>query len=299
MCLGTALHHIVADGFSAMHLHTSWSELCRGEDKISAEPFLDRTLLRARDPPTPSFPHIEYHPPPASASPDDEDECRRSNYINVNNNGDGDDDVRSHLFAVSPDQLARLRAQAPGYTTYEVLAGHVWRCTCKARLAPPELQSKVHIAVNVRPRCRPPLPATYFGCPQGTAAPMGAVGDLVERPLKYAVGLIHDALVRVRGEYVESALDYLALHPRVEDLRRGTHLYKGANLRMTSWLTLGANGCDFGWGRPSFMGRVIVPSEGQAYVIPNAGAGEGGCTISVSLRPHHLANLKTIFYGFI
>lgn len=278
-----------------MHLHTSWSELCRGDDKISAEPFLDRTLLRARNPPTPSFPHIEYHPPPSSH--DEEDECR-PNYININNNGD-DDGVRSHLFTVSPDQLARLKSQAPGYTTYEVLAGHVWRCTCNARRLPPELKSKVHISVNVRPRCRPPLPATYFGSPIAMATPMGAVGDLVERPLKYAVGLIHDALVRVRSEYVQSALDYLALHPRVEDLRRGAHLWKEANLKVTSWLTLGANGCDFGWGRPSFMGRAILPSEGQVFVIPNAGSGEGGFTLSVSLRPHHLSNLKTIFYGSI
>lgn len=286
VCLCTAFHHFVVDGASAFHFTNSWSELCRGKDKITAEPFLDRTLLRPRNPPTPSFPHIEYHPPPSYNDADPK-------YQSPN-----PPNCVTHMFTVSSDQLARLKAQAPGYTTFEVLTGHIWRCTCKARCIPPDQQSKLHIAVNTRQRSRPPLPATYFGCPQGTAAPIGTVGDLVERPLKYAVGMIHDAVARVVGEYVKSALDYLALQPDVEALRRGPHLYKGANLRVTSWMTMGIYSCDFGWGRPFFMGRAIIHSEGQAYVIPNA-AGDGGYTLPVSLQPHHIDNLKTFFYDFI
>ncbi|XP_020250177.1 shikimate O-hydroxycinnamoyltransferase-like [Asparagus officinalis] len=61
--LGVGVQHQVADGTSGLHFINSWSDIARGLD-IAVPPFIDRSLLRARDPPSPTFPHIEYQPSP-------------------------------------------------------------------------------------------------------------------------------------------------------------------------------------------------------------------------------------------
>ncbi|GFP91743.1 shikimate o-hydroxycinnamoyltransferase [Phtheirospermum japonicum] len=65
--LGVGMQHHAADGFSGLHFINTWSDMARGLD-LTVPPFIDRTLLRARDPPQPQFKHIEYQPPPAMPS---------------------------------------------------------------------------------------------------------------------------------------------------------------------------------------------------------------------------------------
>ncbi|KAL8250244.1 hypothetical protein R6Q59_033937 [Mikania micrantha] len=59
--LGVGLHHYAADGVSGLHFVNNWSNMARGLD-ITIPPFIDRNLLRARDPPQPAFDHIEKDP---------------------------------------------------------------------------------------------------------------------------------------------------------------------------------------------------------------------------------------------
>ncbi|KAH6555256.1 hypothetical protein KP509_1Z269900 [Ceratopteris richardii] len=62
--LGVGMQHHVADGMSGLHFINTWAKMARGGD-LDIKPFMDRTLLKARQPSTPKFEHIEYHPPPA------------------------------------------------------------------------------------------------------------------------------------------------------------------------------------------------------------------------------------------
>lgn len=57
------MQHHAADGASGLHFINTRSDMARGLD-LTIPPFIDRTLLRARDPPQPQFPHVEYQPPP-------------------------------------------------------------------------------------------------------------------------------------------------------------------------------------------------------------------------------------------
>eukprot|EP00250_Pteridium_aquilinum_P015453 c22587_g1_i1 orf=803-2362(+) len=61
--LGVGVHHHVADGLAALRFLNYWADLARGIEE-NANPFFDRTLLRARDPPRPKFGHVEYQPSP-------------------------------------------------------------------------------------------------------------------------------------------------------------------------------------------------------------------------------------------
>ncbi|TYJ32735.1 hypothetical protein E1A91_A05G055900v1 [Gossypium mustelinum] len=65
VCLGVTTLHTVCDGTTVLHFINSWSEMARGLSQISMPPLIDRTLLRARVPPTPRFHHLEYNPPPS------------------------------------------------------------------------------------------------------------------------------------------------------------------------------------------------------------------------------------------
>ncbi|KAK9940629.1 hypothetical protein M0R45_017280 [Rubus argutus] len=64
VALGLRLDHRVADGLSAFHFINTWSDMARGLD-CAIPPTMDRTILRARDPPRPLLDHnhhIEYPP---------------------------------------------------------------------------------------------------------------------------------------------------------------------------------------------------------------------------------------------
>ncbi|RLM70153.1 shikimate O-hydroxycinnamoyltransferase-like [Panicum miliaceum] len=144
VCLGVGTQHHVSDGLSASHFISSWSAVCRGA-RIASMPFVDRTLLRARDPPTPQFEHLEYHPaapalvsstPPSAAT-------------------------AVAIFKLTRADLGRLQSQLHGpagggeggaarrLSTFAVVAAHVWRCACLARGLRPEQPTTLFTAPDL------------------------------------------------------------------------------------------------------------------------------------------------------
>ncbi|KAL0319041.1 UNVERIFIED_CONTAM: Shikimate O-hydroxycinnamoyltransferase [Sesamum angustifolium] len=123
--LGVGMQHKIADGFSGLHFINTWSDMARGLD-ITTPPFIDRTLLRARDPPQSKFEHIEYQPPPTMTIHD-------SQRINAT------PEATVAIFKLTRDQLNTLKAKSKengdtiAYSSYEILSAHIWVCTCRAR----------------------------------------------------------------------------------------------------------------------------------------------------------------------
>ncbi|KAK8352943.1 hypothetical protein V6Z12_A05G126200 [Gossypium hirsutum] len=226
--LGVGMQHHAADGYSGLHFINTWSDMARGLD-LTIPPFIDRTLLRARDPPQPVFHHIEYQPPPAMKIPP----------VST-----GSESTEVSIFKLTRDQLNALKAKCKedgndvNYSSYEMLSGHVWRSVCKARGLEDDQGTKLYIATDGRARLRPPLPPGYFGNVIFTATPIAVAGDLLSKPTWYAASRIHDALVRMDDEYL-------------------------------SWVRLPIHDADFGWGRPIFMGPGGIPYEGLSFVLPS------------------------------
>ncbi|KAM7253708.1 hypothetical protein ACFE04_031390 [Oxalis oulophora] len=284
--LGVGMQHHAADGFSGLHFVNTWSDMARGLD-LSIPPFIDRTLLRARDPPQPAFHHIEYQPPPSMKTP-------------VQSTPEG---TAVSIFKMTRDQLNTLKAKAKengntiNYSSYEMLAGHVWRSTCKARGLPEDQETKLYIATDGRSRLQPPLPPGYFGNVIFTATPIAVAGDLMSKPIWCAAGRIHDALVRMDNDYLRSALDYLELQPDLSALVRGAHTFKCPNLGITSWVRLPIHDADFGWGRPIFMGPGGIAYEGLSFIIPS-GTNDGSMSIAISLQTEHMKVFQDLIYNF-
>ncbi|KAK8581326.1 hypothetical protein V6N12_071555 [Hibiscus sabdariffa] len=283
--LGVGMQHHAADGFSGLHFINTWSDMARGLD-LTIPPFIDRTLLRARDPPQPVFHHIEYQPPPA---------------LNTPPQSTGPESTAVSIFKLTREQLNALKAKSKedgnnvNYSSYEMLSGHVWRSVCKARGLTDDQGTKLYIATDGRSRLRPPLPPGYFGNVIFTATPIAVAGDLMLKPTWYAASRIHDALVRMDDDYLRSALDFLELQPDLTALVRGAHTFKCPNLGITSWVRLPIHDADFGWGRPIFMGPGGIPYEGLSFVLPSPN-NDGSLSVAISLQTEHMKVFEKLFY---
>ncbi|KAL5549954.1 hypothetical protein UlMin_000130 [Ulmus minor] len=157
-CGGVSLvvgaEHRAMDGSSAFHFLTSFSEITRGHD-LSITPFLDRSPLCPRNPPQVKFNHIEYKnfssPTMKPSKPND---VQNVKIVNIK---------------MTKMQASILKRKAKEgcetkFTTFEILAGHIWKCICKARAQPHDEETTLFFTVNGRfNRLKPPLPHGFFG----------------------------------------------------------------------------------------------------------------------------------------
>ncbi|GFQ07206.1 shikimate o-hydroxycinnamoyltransferase [Phtheirospermum japonicum] len=292
VCLGVAYEHHVSDGTSDFHFINTWSDIARGLDSITIPPFVDRTVLRARNPANPKFAHVEYQPPPPPMT--------HSTNPSVTN---------FSMLKLTRDQLNALKAKCNiggennnkvTYSTYEALAGHAWRSISEARGLPEDQETKLYAPVDGRSRLRqPPLPSGYFGNVIFTAAAIASCGELRSNPLGFAAARVRDALAKMDDDYLRSALDYLELHygsdPGAAAKRRGASLFRCPNLGVISWARLPLYEADFGWGRPVYVGLGEDPSEGKTFVMPSP-VNDGGLLYAISLPRKQMELFKKVFY---
>ncbi|KAK9282190.1 hypothetical protein L1049_005102 [Liquidambar formosana] len=287
--LGVGMQHHVADGASGLHFVNTWSDMARGLD-VTIPPFIDRTLLRARDPPQPAFQHIEYQPPPSMKAP-----------LQTAKSQAGSESTSVSIFKLTREQLNTLKAKSKedgnttNYSSYEMFSGHVWRCACRARGLPDDQESKMYIATDGRSRLRPALPPGYFGNGIFTATPIAVAGDLLNKPLWYSASRIHESLVRMDNDYLRSALDFLELQPDLSALVRGAHSFRCPNIGITSWTRLPIHDADFGWGRPIFMGPGGIAYEGLAFMLPSP-TNDGSLSLAISLQSDHMKLFEQFLY---
>ncbi|MCL7037509.1 hypothetical protein MKW94_016348 [Papaver nudicaule] len=183
------------------------------------------------------------------------------------------------------------------FSTYEVIAGHIWRCSCKARELKDDQETMISIPVDCRSRLSPPLPEGYFGNAIMDLAPKAIAGDIVSRPLSYTVKIIHDTLCTLgNNEYFRSALDFLESHPNISTLIKGPQTFKGCSIGNANWLKLPMYEADFGWGQPVYMGPAVISCAGRSMLAPNP-PGVGGFSLTIALESDYHMNLfKNYFY---
>ncbi|XP_071711491.1 shikimate O-hydroxycinnamoyltransferase-like [Rutidosis leptorrhynchoides] len=284
--LGVGMQHYAADGTTGVHFLNTWSDMARGLH-IALPPFIDRTLLRARDPPQPAFKHVEYKPAPPLKSP-----LKSSS-----------DEIVDKIYKLTRDQINMLKAKSKAngntinYSTYEILSGHVWKCLCKVRGLFSDQESRVIIATSGQGRLQPPLPPGYFGNVIFTTTPIAKAGEIQSNPSSYAAGIIHDSLVKMNNMYLKSAIDYLELQPDLKNLVPEAQKLKCFNLDITSWISLPIHDTDFGWGRPIFTGPGVAVAEGVSIVLPSP-IKDGSLSIVIALKSEHVEHFTKLMYDF-
>ncbi|KAI3870095.1 hypothetical protein MKW92_026695 [Papaver armeniacum] len=257
VCLSTSTSHIVVGGVCGFNFINAWSDLCRGVNDMKSVPFFDRTVLRARDPPVVSFPHIEYNKP-----------------TSMNISPLSKPKIAVAKLNISAMQASLLKSKCNKgefrFSTYEVIAGHIWRCACKARELKDDQETVISIPLDCRSRSSPPLPDAISG-------------DIVSKPLSYAVNIIHQTIKTLgNNEYLRSALDYLELHPDFSIFKGGGP--QSCNIRNVSWLGMPIYGADFGWGKPLYVGLGTVGLAGLSLLAPNPPGSDDGFSLIISLE---------------
>ncbi|KAI3407989.1 uncharacterized protein J3R85_020568 [Psidium guajava] len=240
--LGLCMNHCMFDGIGAMEFVNSWGEAARGLP-LTTPPFLDRTILKSRNPPKVENLHQEF------AQIED-----KSNTADLYN-----DEMQYGSVCFDPEKLEKLKAKAmkdgvlEKCTTFEALSAFVWRARTKALSMLPDQQTKLLFAVDGRPKFEPPLPKGYFGNGIVLTSSICEAGEILEKPLSYAVGLVQDAIKMVTDGYMRSAIDYF------EKTRERPSL--ACTLLITTWSRLSFHTTDFGWGEPILSGPVALPDN--------------------------------------
>lgn len=282
VALGVANEHHLSDGVAALHFINTWAHLTRGQPAPSPPPHFDRRSLSARNPPQPQFSHAEYQPPPTLENPLPHT------------------DITHSRFKLTRDDLASLKskckATADGgrpYSTFEVLAGHIWRSVCIARGLPEGQETKLHIPFDGRAKLR--LPPGYFGNAIFFATPIATCGEIESNSLSYAVRRVGDGIGRLDEEYLRSSVDFLELQEDISKLAQGGHSFRCPNLWVISWVRLPIYEPDFGWGKAAYMGPWAAPFEGKSYLLPNP-ENDGSLFVSITLHNKHMERFQKLIY---
>ncbi|XP_026382278.1 omega-hydroxypalmitate O-feruloyl transferase-like isoform X2 [Papaver somniferum] len=216
---GLSVNHCMLDGISLVQFLNSWGEIARGLP-LTMHPFLDRTLLKARNPTKVEFTHNEYAEiedlPKDTANLDQEEELSFKSFI------------------FDPVKLKQLKTKAmedgvlQTCSTFEALTAYMWRTRCQALKLHPDQIAKLYFAVDGRDRIDPPLPKGYFG--------NGAM----------FMGTLCPA-----DSYVRSSIDCY------EETRTRASL--SSTFLVSTWSKLPFHTTDFGWGEPFSFGPVPLP----------------------------------------
>ncbi|KAL9313967.1 hypothetical protein ACSQ67_019419 [Phaseolus vulgaris] len=241
--LGLCMNHCMKDGLCAMEFVNAWSETARGLD-LKIAPFLDRTIIKARDPPKVEFKHNEF-----------------AEIKDVSNTKKlyEEETMLYRSFFFDPEKLDLLKKKATEdgvlskCSTFEALSAFVWRARTAALRMQPDQQTKLLFAVDGRSRFVPPIPEGYFGNAIVLTNSLCEAGELLKNPLSYSVGLIQKAIDMVTDSYIRSAIDYFEVTRARPSLT--------ATLLITTWTKLSFHTTDFGWGEPLCSGPVTLPEK--------------------------------------
>ncbi|XP_056684460.1 omega-hydroxypalmitate O-feruloyl transferase [Spinacia oleracea] len=248
--VGIAINHCMVDGVSAVEFIKSWGEIARGLP-LSIHPYLDRTILKARDPPKIEFPQSEFL--------DIEDISNTHELYK--------EEMIYKAFPFNTEKLGRLKKNAlegrvlSKCTTFEALTALVWRARCKSLKMHPDQQTKLLFAVDGRSKFNPELPKGFFGNGIVLTNTLCKAGDLLKSPLSHTVELVQGAVKLVTDSYMRSAIDYFEM-TRARPSMNGT-------LLVTAWSRLGFHSPNFGWGETIYTGPVGVPGKEVVLFLPN------------------------------
>ncbi|KAJ7515171.1 hypothetical protein O6H91_22G003100 [Diphasiastrum complanatum] len=291
VALGLSGCHGVIDGKSATEFMKAWGEIHMREH-VSLQPYLDRSVLSAREPPVVTIPipgdiaslHI-------SGESIDHIPC-------VPSETEG---TCSEIFCFQEhniDELVREIEQGPykygRATAFEALSALVWLCVTKARKLESNCETKYIFPVSVRRgRWQPLLPEGYFGNAVINSSAVSTSGELVRQHISYAARMIHDSVRLVDAEFLRSMVDLLELELREGRLVGEPNIdpFNGRDVIVTTLVNFPTYDLNFGWGRPlHFSFSMPSDSEGLVYILS---APQGGRSrhVAVSVRKEHMTRL--------
>ncbi|KAK6156631.1 hypothetical protein DH2020_010879 [Rehmannia glutinosa] len=270
-----------AEGGSRVELHCNGKgvQIIEAESDAAVEdfalasvfvpPFLDRKVLETDKPLTSTFDPAVLRPFPTLIGHVEEIQKKKP--------------LTATTLNLNKSQINKLREKANldypggrGYSRFEAVAAHIWRCTSKARGHVAEQQTTLHFVADFRNKMKPPLPRNYFGNALIRVDATDNSGNLLSNSIGMAARKIREAVEKVTDDSVRDYLDFVKGLPDVgrfrsldNNGRRKGGFFGNPNLAIISWTKLSLYGADFGWGKEIHMGPGMQSSDGKTYIIPS------------------------------
>ncbi|KAK7400325.1 hypothetical protein VNO78_11531 [Psophocarpus tetragonolobus] len=170
-------------------------------------------------------------------------------------------------FKVDKESIARLKTSLmkdidlntmfmkKGFTTFECLAGYIWRARARALKLNNDGETMLNITLGVRALLDDPLPTGYYGNAIVESYVKLVAKELMEQPLLEVVKHIRQSLIpSLNNDYCINFIDTIETKPMRFDYE------SGAITILTDWRHLGSlDKIDFGWKEPINM--IPIPSE--------------------------------------
>lgn len=260
-------NHTMSDAAGILQFFTAVGELARGAECPSVPPVWQRHILCARYPPRETLRHPEH---------DIVIDTRRTVIPH--------DRMMRHFF-FGPTEASTLRQKLPPHlhscTKFQLVAACMWRCRTIATSPHPNEEIRLLCVVNIRKRLNPPLPEGYYGNAIVYPAAVTTAGELLKKPLHYAVELVKEAVHKATEEYVRSIVDLMVRRWRPNLTEVQTYLVSYAK---------GLEEVDVGWGKPAYggvaSGGVDSFPRAVSYFLPlKNDKGVDGIMVPICLPP--------------
>ncbi|CAN1339719.1 Stemmadenine O-acetyltransferase [Linum perenne] len=261
--IGMCFYHKTVDGLTAKEIVESWAANNNPNKALPRQP---PDLSAASS----VFPPVESIPPPLLT-------FAEKLYFR-----EGGKRCASKRFVFSNDAVKALRTIAKGSkvenpTRAESVSAFIWRSAMSAAKdadssTTPRLRCFTQ-AVNIRPIMRPHLSKGSLGnlFTAGTTSCRDETASLQE-----LVSLIRSGVARINGKYLESISGEKGLSGLLEGMKGLGEMTSGFSqpaLCCSSWIGLGANEVDFGWGKPVWSG-VFGEASGDQPCVELVGSGD-------------------------
>ncbi|KAM0951022.1 putative putrescine N-hydroxycinnamoyltransferase [Dioscorea sansibarensis] len=294
LVIGVTAHHRVADGQSMSIFFTAWGKMVRGVP-IDPLPVYDQSWLKPRDPPLVQYDHWGTDFIPLSPQP---------NEFSVTPVYADPSEITNLTLHFSPEFIMKLKDQTnklstEKHTTFETLAGYLWRKVTIARQLDDEEGTLLTMSVNGRRRLQPPVPPEFFGNLVLNAYSKAKARELVKGGVATAAGIVRQAVRATGDDYFRSFIDLAEVY-RDRDLvpcfeKDGNVL--SPNMEVDSWLGLGFDKVDFGGGgKLRGISLTWVPVEGLSILIPSLSQ-DGGVDVFVSLLEKDAVRFRKISHS--
>ncbi|CAK8566463.1 unnamed protein product [Lathyrus sativus] len=253
--LGVGINHCICDGIGGAEFLNYVADLASGKRGCpKPKPVWDRHMFNVQPTRDDFASHPEFNRVP--------DLCGFMNRVTNN--------LRPTCVIFDKRRLTELKGVARRtcqiadslFTSFEVLAAHVWRSWARAVGFPPNQILKLLFSVNVRHRVKPGIPDGYYGNAIVMVCAQASARELGEKGIGYGSGLVKKAKERVDSEYVKRVAELVSESRASPDLV--------GVLILTQWSRMGLDRVELGMEKPVFVGPIcneryclFVPVKGE------------------------------------
>ncbi|RWW57893.1 hypothetical protein BHE74_00035278 [Ensete ventricosum] len=280
--IGFMTNHSILDGKSAVEMLENLASICRGEGPRNVKLHVDRSCIRARDPPQIQFEHAEYMKLTEASGLASPDQPSASSFVSVLSKN-----YEYEVASLSLDMIDGLKEKATaGCSSFQAVVAHLWRARTRAVFDDPSETSSVLFAVDVRSKMTPRVPDGFVGNAVVMAMASARVAELTEQSLGFAVKKVREAIERVTDEYIKSAVDWLEVNKGVPAIGHG-------NFVVSAWWKLPFHELDFGCGKPIYGGPVVSVMHECVLLLSD---GKGGINIWLALEEEKMKSFLSYMY---